>query len=403
MLFVVLLAQALFVRGAAADVSMTVGPSRVELRAMPGGTGAQEIVVTNSGSLPFSVTAQVERYKETPADRLALTWLRVETSTFALDPGERKSVLVHIAAPRTTLDGGHYAQVSFLTSGLPSGGNQTNVAARLGVPFLITLEAGGRIQADPAITSFVPVLDDGGIGFHALVKNSGNQHVASRGGTVQVRKIDGSLAGRLDLPLSTAMLPETIEVLRTADTLGLTSLERYRAFGAVDLTSGGPLEATVEFSPVPHLELDQVAVRESGDGMLVAQARLTNHGEIGLLPRVQFELLDTQGQVAASSSPAVGGVLLPSASANVSAPLAGRPLRGEYRVKAHADYGLGQPLSMIRQRGRSVPNSINSQPTGSELSHSLARSEAARSRPAPTPGMDPTIAPSLASVFRLGL
>lgn len=52
-----------------ADLSLSVMPGLIDLHATPGATGAQEIVVSNSGTEAFTASVVIEPVASAPAER----------------------------------------------------------------------------------------------------------------------------------------------------------------------------------------------------------------------------------------------------------------------------------------------------------------------------------------------
>lgn len=150
----------------AADVSIGVTPSLVEMTAKPGATGGQDLKISNQGSEGFDATTGLIEMRGSTAANSAVSWLTVEPPSFHIEPKKTQTVKVSVTVPDGLASGGYYALVTITTGEKEAAGNQAGISGQLGIPFLITVSGSGKVQTTAAIEKFAPVLGaDGRIGF----------------------------------------------------------------------------------------------------------------------------------------------------------------------------------------------------------------------------------------------
>ena len=177
---------------ASADITVSVGPSLVEISATPDGQGGQELTVSNRGSEPFPVAASIEPYRDAANQHSAVAWLAVSPQSFELGPGQQQRVNTTVTVPAGAGAGGYYAVVAFTTGARPTNGSGASVSGRVGVPFLISVQGQGSLNRRASLERIVPVLEaDGRTGFRAMLNNGGNLHLVARG-AVDVSRADGT-------------------------------------------------------------------------------------------------------------------------------------------------------------------------------------------------------------------
>lgn len=325
---------------ARADVSISVAPSLVELNATPGGTGAVELTVVNEGDEPFEVTAGIDQYKDGTDDRSAVDWLSVEPASFRLAPGEQRQARVQVTVPSGLSSGGRYALVVFRTAAAGASGSRVGVSGQVGVPLLIDVQAAEPLIREADITQLVPVLEPtGGLGFWTAVQSRGNLHVASLGGAIDLSRADGSGAGRLDLPESTAILPSSAEPLVTDGSLAFEPNAVYHASGSVAYGGAAPATADIGFTARADLALTDLATTDGGAAGTAIALGMHNQGELGLLPRIDFSIRDAAGHTLETAAPPRPPLLLPGQTAEIRTQLPKKLAPGEYVLTAHAQYG----------------------------------------------------------------
>lgn len=341
---IALLLVAVWVTPAIADVTISLAPSLVEAEATPGGQGAQDLTIFNDGNEPFVAVAAVKQYKDGAGDRSAVDWLKVEPRSVELAPGGRATVRVTISVPAGLESGGRYAMVAFTTAA-KSVGTGAGVSAQLGVPFLVTVKSGAAVTRQASLDRLLPVLEtDGKVGFRGLLVNRGNAHIASRGGIVEVARPDGTPVGRLAFPESTSILPQSQELLVASGTLPLQPNARYEVRGDIRLTASQAAKSSSTFTARPGLSASGLSAAENFDRGPSLRLGLRNEGEMGLVPRVQFDLRDGAGQLVGSATPSRPALLWPGETSVFEALYPGRLLNGDYKLVSRTDYGIGSPL-----------------------------------------------------------
>jgi hypothetical protein len=325
---------------AQADVSISVAPSLVELSATPGGTGDLDLRVSNEGTDTFDVAASIETYKDGTGDRSAVSWLSLTPTTFSLAAGQQQTIHVHVSVPAGIASGGRYGVAAFRTAAPNAAGSQVGVSGQLGVPLMIDVQAAEPLDRTADVDRLLPVLEpDGQLGFWAELRNNGNIHVTSHGGSVALMTAEGQPVGQLAVPESTAILPLSHEALMTDGSLKFEDGARYRARTSVGYGGDAPATADVAFTARADLALIDLAATESPDHGPSFQVGMHNQGELALMPGLRLAIRDAAGATVQSMSPPRPPLLLPGESSRIETQLPRRLPSGEYVLSAHAQYG----------------------------------------------------------------
>jgi P pilus assembly chaperone PapD len=344
-------------RRAAADVTVSASPSLVDLRASPGATGSQEIVVRNDGADPFAVTVEIAPYQGVTGERAMLDWLTATPGAFSLEPGQQQAVTVDIAVPDDLDSGGRYAMVTFATGAVGSEGSGVGIAGRLGVAFLLVVEGHGDLTRSVAVDRFGPVLEaDGRVSFQARLRNEGNVHVAPVG-TIELRAVDGTPYGALELPQTTPVLPDSTVDVVAQGSLPLESDATYTAEATIDYGGDEPLRTETEFAVRASLALGEVGVCENLDRGPTLHAAFQNDGDLGLTPLARFAIRDTNGQEV-DAGPIPPALLWPGEAQVIQTDHSTRLVSGDYTLIVEVRYGAA-PL--VRHE---VPFRIGGTPEG---------------------------------------
>ena len=324
---------------ARADLTISAAPSLLEVSATPGGTGSQDITVTNGGSEPIAIQAGPAQYKGGDGDLSAVDWLKVEPAGFELAPGQRRVVKISITVPSYVNSGGRYAMVAFKTGAKASEGSGVGVAAQVGVPFLITVKGPAALAQQPSLDSLVPVLEpNGSLGFRTVVSNGGNVHFYASG-TVDVTDGAGTPWGRLSLRDSTAVLPGTKELLYSDRPIAFVDGATYRAKSAVLFDGKTQQVRETEFAATAALEIEGVTPRTGPAGELGVDLQLKNSGGLGLLPRVMMAIRKADGTIAGVLSPNEQPLVWPGQTVEMQANYPGKLTPGKYALVARAEFG----------------------------------------------------------------
>ncbi len=319
------------------SIALAVAPSLVEIKATPGGTGSQEITVYNDSESAFQVTASIGQYKTALTDNSAEKWLKVEPQLFDLTGGQNRTVKVTISVPEGLQSGGRYAQVTF-TGRVDS--VSTGVSARLGVPFLITVEGTGPLTRQANISRVIPLLQDSGsVGFIVNVSNSGNLHIVTSG-EAEVTDKGGTSVGILDIPESTAILPSTSEMLASAGSVVVSEGDRYHARVSLDYGGSDSLVSDVDFMLSQALVAEQLSIKPSPGGGFTIETALYNPGEVAVAPRLRAAVADADGKIIRTAGSLAVGPVLPGGRTTVAIPVSWSLDKGDYTLIGIADYGL---------------------------------------------------------------
>ena len=190
------------------QIVLTVAPMRLELKADPGESLEATVAVTNSSGRALNMTTEVtdfvaEEGGETPrfvpssevSPWSMSPWVRIEPSTFVLEPGEKGEVTVVTVVPEDAEPGGHYAAVLFSSTTADAQG--TGVVSKVGS--LILLSVSGDIVESGQVSLNVPrLLEKGPVPFGVEFANDGNVHVKPEGTIIVSRWRGDTLA---ELPI----------------------------------------------------------------------------------------------------------------------------------------------------------------------------------------------------------
>jgi hypothetical protein len=330
---------------AAATVTISVAPSLFEVAATPGGEGVQELHVYNEGDEPFDATTGVEPYKRATAEQSAVDWLAVEPAVIHLEPGEQATIKVTIRIPKEIESGGRYAAVTLTTGAKQSAGSNSAVAGKLGVAFLIAVQAKSSLRRYAAFDQFAPVLlPSGQVGFWGSIRNNGNLHFVSQG-SVEIAREDGTPVARLDFPETTAILPSSAESIVALGEIPLEAGVTYRATARIDYGGDEPAIATTTFTTAGLLAIAAVAVCENADRGPTFGVALRNDGSIGVQPTVSFEVRDASGTPRLTTGPSTPPLVLPQQTADVTSEFPSRLLSGDYVLTVTVGAGQASPLT----------------------------------------------------------
>jgi hypothetical protein len=322
---------------ARADLSLSVMPGLIDLEAMPGARGSQEIVISNPGTEAFTASVVIEPIASAPAERTAVGWLTASTDFVELEPGEQEVVTIGIAVPDWVDSGGYYAKVSFTTLNEEAGANSAALAGQLGVGLMLTIDGDGELVREGRIVQLAPVLEaDGRVGFRMRVTNDGDTHLIAPAGAVVVTHADGSPLGSLDFPESTPLLPGAESTLVTQGSLPLTRDGDYLADATFTFQDGSEEGATISastsFTVAPALSLAPTQVCENLDRGPSLTVAVQNDGNLGLQPLITVTL-ESAATGAMGTSPIMNGqILWPGEDQLVTVDFPERLVSGSYRL-----------------------------------------------------------------------
>jgi P pilus assembly chaperone PapD len=341
----------LWAHPAQAEVTISVSPSLVEFKAVPGNTGEQQITVFNDGDEPFGVTVSVREYGGAPQKLSAKDFIEVSPKTFDLGPGESQSVRVSIDVPANTPSGGRYATVTFRTDAKQGGAAGTGVSGEIGVPQLFTIKGVGPIEREAKIDRILPVLmEDGTIGFQLVVDNPGNIHFFPQG------SLDATCGGAptetLQIPRGTAVVPGTERFVSVDGSLDIPPGTTCDVHAKLDYGKRRPETGRLSFNRDQLFAKDQLtftsnaqlsitelgATEQPGSGPEL-RAVLDNSGELLLNPQVRLDVFDSQGKHLGSATPARPPSVEPGEEHEIKTEYPGRLGPGKYILRASAVYG----------------------------------------------------------------
>lgn len=335
---------------ARADISFSVSPGLLDLRATPGASGAQELLVSNTGSERVTLAVAIESVPSAPPERSAVTWLTPSVAALAIEPGQQETVEIDIDVPDRVASGGYYARVTLTTISNEAGANQAAIAGQLGVGFMLTIEGDGKIDRTARIVRVAPVLEsDGRIGFRMVVVNDGNVHMIAPGGRVEVTSAGGSPFGSLEFPEATPLLPGAEVMLRAQGSLPLSLGAEYGATATFTYRDGseegGAITHEIDFSVEPTLLLSPTTVCENLDRGPTLTVSFENGSDLALQPQVTIALFaDASGSLGAA--PLGGAELLwPGEAREIAVDFPDRLVSGGYRLVTTVAFDpRGEPL-----------------------------------------------------------
>lgn len=171
--------------------ALIVSPAKIELTGDPGQTLQGEIELFNEQQDPKTFFSSFENFESKgdsgapyfigAEDGLA-TWISADAS-FALAPGERKTVAYSISIPANAAPGGYFAAVFFGSQPpVREGGGEVSIGGKVGVLVLLRVagevaEGGGLIDfgADKHFWTSLPVTLD------YRINNTGGDRIVPRG------------------------------------------------------------------------------------------------------------------------------------------------------------------------------------------------------------------------------
>jgi hypothetical protein len=330
----------------AATVSLGVAPSLLELNAKPGATGTQTLTVSNQGDTAVDVTTAVSPLRTAADAESAVSWLSVDPATFHVEPGQNQKVTVTITVPEGLASGGYYAAVTITTGATKSNGGGAGIAGQLGVPFLIEIDGKGKISRKASVERFAPVLEaDGRIGFRALVKSTGNTYVVAKG-AIQVDQADGKKLGSLEFPETTAILPNTEQLLTSQGSLPLQIGASYTSQAQIDFGAKKPVTARAAFAVNPPvLAATNLAVCENLDKGPTLSFGVHNDGDLGALPTVTLGITQENGSTVGSAPLPRAPLVWPHDTSTFSADFPQRLVSGAYTFTVTVQLPNGQPVT----------------------------------------------------------
>jgi P pilus assembly chaperone PapD len=205
---------------AAAQVSVEVTPLRLELKAAPGGTTTQAIMVSNTGKEPVRVRAIVSDWhlsrdgspqfiEATDPKYSASSWTRVAPPEIVVDAGRESAVRFSLTVPSSATPAGYRTSVLFefspvSASPLPK---PREVAFRSRIATLIYANVGEPPAAVDLTDVRTRMRPDQPAQIIAILKNSGNRTVRTRG-TLTLYDKTNAVIGQTIVP-DVPVLPES--------------------------------------------------------------------------------------------------------------------------------------------------------------------------------------------------
>lgn len=332
----------------AASIGIGVTPSLLELSATPSGTGTQELQISNVGDQPVAATVAITDLPGATATHSAVRWLNTSATIVQLAPKQHKTIKVAITVPPDLPSGGYYALVTITTGNETgqSGERAMGMAGQLGVPFLFTVKGKGEIKREASLSRFAPVLEpDGRLGFHALVRSSGNVYV-NASGKVEISTAGGKHYAKLDFPDSGRILPEAERLLKTQGSVPIQPGATYRATVTMDYGDGQqPLTADANFTmQIPALAVANMSVCENLDLGPTLTFGLTNDGTLGVQPDVTLTIKQANGaEVGSTAMP--DALVWPTDTTKFNTTYAQRLTSGNYIFVISAQIGHLAPVT----------------------------------------------------------
>ncbi len=209
----VLLGWCLVSSRAAADVSLRVWPTALEMTVSEGQIAERVVYVENAGdewvhlrvyALDYTMDMDGTYHFLEPGGQTysCATWVNLDAAAFDLAPGETRAVSLSIRVPAHVEPGEHYSAVFFEQSTQAGQGTSVSVGARVASLLYVVVPAvtDAEVMANADIVRVIlPGLIGGGpLKAGVLVRNSGNVHltVAARAYFTDFR---GSQVGETDL------------------------------------------------------------------------------------------------------------------------------------------------------------------------------------------------------------
>ncbi|MBP9817439.1 hypothetical protein KBC75_01615 [Candidatus Shapirobacteria bacterium] len=239
-------------------------PPRLELTVKPGEVVTKEIKIRNESKNVRSITVSARDFivtddagtpiqieGDSTQNRWASSnWISVSPSSFRLDPGETKSLMLTVIAPEEALPGGHYAMVLHSPKN-EAVLNDTGSVIQTNVGTLVYITVPGDITEKALVKDFTaPKFSEyGPVDFKTNITNLSDIHIAPIG-SVDIKNLFGGRTA--SLPLSnTNIFPQTSREF--TNTLARKWLfGRYAAtLNAGYGTTGQALTATIFFWVIP--------------------------------------------------------------------------------------------------------------------------------------------------------
>lgn len=368
------LALALFISARAppqarADTSITVTPSLVELEAAPGGSGEQEITVSNSGDEPFSAIAVVKAYPGVDKDDLsAEEFLEISPERISLEPGEEQSVTVDMQVQDDIESGGRYALISLRTDAETDdavSGSGAATSGEVGVPLLFTIQGSEPITKEAEIAGIVPrLLEDGTVGFEVEVENRGNIHFSPEG-ELDIVGEDGQTIDTLEVTESPAVIPGTTRTLGVTGSVPTATDASYTARVTLDYEGEEPATDELTFAPEARLSVEELSAEQRAEDQVNMRLVLANEGDVAIDPQVRLDVFNSSGSVG-SATPERPIEVAPGGQSEIDTDFPVRLGPGEYSLNAGIIYGDGQELEQQATFNLSGPAAEAQQPGAPE-------------------------------------
>lgn len=205
---------------AAAQTSVEVTPLRLELKAAPGGTTTQSIMVSNTGKEAVRVRATVSDWhlsrdgspqfvEATDPKFSASAWMRVAPPEIVIDAGKDAGVRFSLAVPQGVAPAGYRTSVLFEFSPVSASPipKPREVVFRSRIATLIYVNVGEPAAAVELIDLRTRMLPDQPAQIIAIMKNTGQRTVRTRG-TLTLYDKTNAVIGQTTVP-DVPVLPES--------------------------------------------------------------------------------------------------------------------------------------------------------------------------------------------------
>jgi hypothetical protein len=246
--------------------SIKLQPAVIEDKVDPGSTFASSIRVTNTNSVAKTYAFRVRDIarmgddglpvfaEETVAEYGMQTWVRLESESVELAPGETREIPFVVNVPGSASPGGHFAGIFLVAE--PEKRENTGAAIGYEVGTLVHLRVSGDVIDDVRIREFKTdrsVFKKPEVLFTAKVQNAGNILVRPRGPIDIVdmfgRKVDTIIVN----DAAAAVFPNGERQFETSWQLERFAIGRYQATLALAYGEEGSktLSASVSFWVLP--------------------------------------------------------------------------------------------------------------------------------------------------------
>jgi len=162
--------------------ALTISPALFDLEMSPGEKSVKEIVLFNETNQSLNLAAITENFESGrnnvpkflgKTDKTgAAYWITPREPQITIASGERKKIILDIAAPLDAEPGGHYAALFWTEATSDSNGIKT--FNRLGSLFLFKVK--GNIKEELKIIDFTAKKDNGQVKIFLNLENSGTVH-----------------------------------------------------------------------------------------------------------------------------------------------------------------------------------------------------------------------------------